>query len=1013
MSGHTLYGKTKVCYTEVAEFTNFQGIGRDPLYKRFDSVNAVVEKCIPAEYQDFLAHPIYSDDDDCISWYVKTWTTEPAAYKELSGAEFERYRIIMERTLAEYRRVCNTLTGEDRQIMEGALRFIDEDLLFCYDGKVVLVGWGMAVDTNQHVVKGRVMHNLAIKTKVRCQFLPGEHGSLADSLDCFRSFAKGAELNANELPVVVPEENYVFKSWVPDPTGLKVTEPMIFVAQYEYVKPQEPEKVTLRFRTEEGGTIIGQSDFLMDKGSSLYGGYVPKVQVAEGYRFEGWTIDPTSVLNADTTIMAMISKEEVKVPPPVKVPWYKRLWDWFLKHGWKWLLGLLLLLLLLLLMRDCSCSHVPFLGIGDDDLELIDGDDGFDDIGGDDGLIGGVPGDNPGGIYNPDDPYRAVPTPDPYRGVLPPNQGVLPPIDKNPVIEPGNPDVIADRLNILMENENKSIMDLARAFKEEYPSRKYEVIYYDDVVKRMQIKVPRRERERLKAEIPAKFAPEFNLFVFDEALFEGAYTPNDPAVSNASKAWYLDAVNAFEAWDITKGSEDIIVAIVDNGFDLRHSELKSKVFKPYNVWLHSDAVSPQRVDHGTHVAGTAVAIADNNKGISGIAPRCKFMPIQVANQYGLMTTTSVLDGVLYAVYQGADVINISLGQQFSSLSGVDESFQRQLIHDHFKEEERLWMEISRIAARHKATIVVAAGNDGVLAGIDALHRPENVIVVSAVDKNLSSLRRANFSNYGDYSTISAPGVEVYSTVGADHYETMQGTSMAAPVVTGAVALMKSVNKDLTSGQIISILQQTGLPVNGNVGKLIQIDKALMTVKGGHVDVPTPTPSGGDVQILLSWENYNDLDLKCSDPSGEIISYSNKRSRSGGQLEIDMNVEYPSSRNPIENIYWPTGGAPQGTYNVYVTYYSKHENVPEVPYKVKVMYGSRTEEYNGVLKLQSEVDHVCTFTLGTPSAGSGSARPGSSNTESALEQERARLRAELERVENELNRIRNSRGSYGN
>ena len=1005
MAGHTLYGKTNVCYTEVAEFTDFQGIGRDPLYKRYDSVNAVVEKCIPAEYQDFLAHPIYSDDDDCISWYVKNWIIYPTAYKELSGAEFEKYKAIKEKTVSEYRRICNTLVGEDRQIMEGALKYVDEDLLFCYDDKVVLVGWGMTVDTNQHVIKGRVMHNLSINAKVKFYFNPGEHGHFADVLDCYRSFASGTVLTVNDIPAVIPDENYVFKSWNPNPVGVVVAEPMTCVAQYEYVKPKEPEKVTLRFRSEEGGAIVGQSDFLMDKGSILYAGYVPKIQLAPGYKFDGWTVDPASAVNSDTTIVAMISKEPVIVPPPVKIPWYKRLWNWFIKCGWKWLLGLLLLLLLLFLMKDCSCScsHPIWPGID----EIIDNpdDDGGDEY---DGPIQ----DNPGGIYNPDDPYTPVPTPDPYLGILPPDQGVLPPIDDDPVIDPEHPDVLADRLNILMENENKSIMDLAKAFKEKYPSDNYKIIYYDDVVKRMQVTVPPGERERLKTEIPQKFAPEYNLFVFDEALFEGAYRPNDPAVSNADKAWYLDAVNAFEAWDITRGSDDIVVAIVDNGFSLNHPELKTKVVKPYNVWLHSNNVKPQREDHGTHVAGTAIAIADNNKGISGIAPNCKFMPVQVANPNGLMTTTSILDGVLYSVYQGADVINISLGQKLSVLRGAAEQLQRQFIRDRFKEEERLWREISRIAARHKVTIVVAAGNDSVLAGIDALHRPENIIVVSAVDKNLSSLRRASFSNYGEYSTVSAPGVGIYSSVGRNDYETMQGTSMAAPVVTGAVALMKSVNKDLTSEQIISILQQTGLPVSSNVGKMIQIDKALQAVKGGHVDVPTPTPSGGDVQVLLSWGNYNDLDLKCSDPSGEIISYRNKRSSSGGELEIDMNVEYPSSRTPIENIFWPTGAAPQGTYNVYVTYYRKHENVSEVPYKVTVKYGTKTEIYEGVLRSQSDVDHVCSFTLGTPSNNNRSSGSGSTNNESALEQERERLKAELERVERELNRIRNSRG-YGN
>ena len=126
----------------------------------------------------------------------------------------------------------------------------------------------------------------------------------------------------------------------------------------------------------------------------------------------------------------------------------------------------------------------------------------------------------------------------------------------------------------------------------------------------------------------------------------------------------------------------------------------------------------------------------------------------------------------------------------------------------------------------------------------------------------------------------------------------------------------------------------------------------------------------------------------------------------------MNVEYPSSRNPIENIFWPTGGAPQGTYNVYVTYYRKHENVQEVPYKVTVKYGSKTEVYEGTLRSQSDVDHVCSFTLGTTS-GSGRSSGGRPSSEAALEQERQRLKAELERVESELNRIRNSRGSYGN
>ena len=91
MAEFTLYGKRKICNTEVLDFTDFQGIGSDPLYKRFDSVYSVVEKYISPEHRDFLAHPIYSSNEDKIVWYVKEWTDAPVAYRDLTGQEKERY----------------------------------------------------------------------------------------------------------------------------------------------------------------------------------------------------------------------------------------------------------------------------------------------------------------------------------------------------------------------------------------------------------------------------------------------------------------------------------------------------------------------------------------------------------------------------------------------------------------------------------------------------------------------------------------------------------------------------------------------------------------------------------------------------------------------------------------------------------------------------------------------------------------------------------------------------------
>lgn len=667
----------------------------------------------------------------------------------------------------------------------------------------------------------------------------------------------------------------------------------------------------------------------------------------------------------------------------------RRKWNW--KAIWKWLRWLLLLLLLLLLAFLAS--------------KLI-------------------PGCNPtaGGIYNPSNPYGTTPTPPAYGGILPPNQGVLPPSDDLQII-PGNPGIVANRLNILMENEDKSIMDFAKAFKDAYPSEKYTIVYYDDVVKRLQIAIPSEEREALKAEIPSKFSPDYELYVFDETLFEGQYTPSDPGFSNADYSWYFPVIKAYSGWDYSTGSKNITIAVVDNGFNINHIELKSKVVKPYNVWTHSNAVFSQSVDHGTHVAGTALALANNGQGLSGIAPGCKFMPVQVADQRGVMTITSVLDGILYSIYQGADVVNVSLGLSFTQADQLPLPLQQDLVDNHFKEEERLWREVMRIAAKRNCTIVVAAGNENILAGVDALHRPELFITVAATGKQNQILDRTEFSNFGDDTTISAPGVDIVSTVGNNEYTMMSGTSMAAPIVSGAVALIKSIDPSITTKRIIQVLRATGLPTTGDIGRLIQLDKALEMVKNGSFEEEEPpVPSTGDVQILLGWKNYNDLDLICTDPNGETIWYKNKRVSSRGQLEIDMNVEYPDSQEPIENIFWPSGGAPNGDYNVYVLYYKRHISTNDTPFTVMVKHEGQTDTYDGVMSEVGQAVHICSFTVvnGVPSNPGASIQqpptPGASQPVSSpdddrkaqLEQERDRLQRELDRVNNELNRINNRR-----
>lgn len=981
MAGNVIYDKVKLCFTEVSDFTDFQGIGSDPLYKRYDSVQAVLRTCISEPYLGFLAQPIYNENEDVIEWFVEKWKETPKRLVDLTGEKREKYKRIMEDTVQHYRNAALKLENqEDLTILGGAMKYVSEDMIICYDNKIVMVGWGMRYDTKKHLDLGSLMHGFEIFYQVI--FSPGVGGTLEGQ--SVLNLKAGTEITKDMVPRVKEKQNYTFTAWDSNPVGWEAKGDKVFTALYdkketpepvvspvippdpEPFQPEPPAYHNIQFDAGNCGRVEGTSQYSLSEGTIITAAMIPKVTANKGYKFKGWDVNPLNCeVNGEKVFTAQYEK---------KKNWFAAIWPWL----WKLLLALLLILLLILLLRNCEgCSRhhdgedgttnpqdstewtridVP------DDEHIIDDDDEWIDK---DPNAGG------GGIYNPGDPYNPTPTPPEYGDILPPYQGYLPPIgDDDPIRDnpdPGNPVIIENRLNVIMKNTDKSILDLAREFKNRYPGNQYEVVYYDDVVKRMQIKVPSAEREAIKQRLPGEFAPEYDIFVFDESMFESFYIPSDPAMSNNSKAWYLSAINAFDAWDITMGSEDIVVAVVDNGFSLNHKEIKDKVVMQYNVWEHNRNIYAQREDHGTHVAGTAVANSDNGEGLCGIAPKCRLMPIQVADRLGRITITSMLDGILYALYQGADVVNVSLGMSFMGLDQYPEDMQQELIDRRFKEEQRMWEEVSRIAEMHKAAIVVAAGNDKVLAGIDALHRPSNIIVVAALNKSGQRYNKARFSNYGEYSTISAPGVDIYSC-SHDGYEVMEGTSMASPVVAGAVALMKSLNKNLTTQQIICVLKSTGSMVDSKVGPMLQLDKALQKVKNNEIydcigdDVEPPVLPKGDVEITLRWNDRNDVDLHCIDPNGEELYYSHKRSRSGGIFEVDMNAGDRNSSNPVEYIYWPHGGAPFGSYTVKVIFFSrKDENAASSPYTLVVKHGNVEETYTGTVSKQNK-EEIIRFNL---------------------------------------------------
>lgn len=398
--------------------------------------------------------------------------------------------------------------------------------------------------------------------------------------------------------------------------------------------------------------------------------------------------------------------------------------------------------------------------------------------------------------------------------------------------------IVGNRVNIYVEEKGR-VEEFMEDFLKTYPD--YSILYYDTVVQRVQVQVPEELREQFKQELPSKM-PSFKLIAWDEAMFSHGAIPSDPGFTGEDKAWYFDCVQVYDAWERDMGSDSLIVAIIDNGFDLLHPELKDRVADQYNVLTREHKVYSDKADpHGTHVAATAIGTANNATGVSGIAPRCRLMAVQVADENGRMSATSVMDGVIYAILHGAKVINLSLGADMSSMKIFTEADQVNLMNNFGLEEAKVWDKIYGMAEQYGATIVLAGGNDSVLIGLDPMQRSSRTIKVSAIDPKLNV---ASFSNYGHLSTISAPGVRIYNAFPNEQYEAIDGTSMAAPIVTGGIALIKSRYPQLTSGQIAELIRYTGLPLDANVGPLIQLGKALSVGSGGGDLDKIPDPNIG-------------------------------------------------------------------------------------------------------------------------------------------------------------------------
>lgn len=339
--------------------------------------------------------------------------------------------------------------------------------------------------------------------------------------------------------------------------------------------------------------------------------------------------------------------------------------------------------------------------------------------------------------------------------------------------------------------------------------------------------------------------------------------PNDPLYPemwNLQKD--LQGLDMAGAWELAKGSANVTVAVVDSGIDFSHEDFQGRNILPGRDFATCDFAMGEvdgeplclieknctKLDqgycdddptddlgHGTHVSGTIGAVTNNSRGIAGINWDVTLLPVKSANFMGQLLTSWIIQGMTYAVDQGADIINMSFGGEGTCSSSMQE--------------------VIDYARSRGVAVVVAAGNSDLDAGGFDPASCNGVIVVGATGPGKG---RAGYSNFGAVVDIAAPGgnpsedrnkdgyLDSLDCIRAEcilstyppleKYEILAGTSMAAPHITGVAALLLAASPGLPPDEIEQILKRTADPLTTDkpIGNFVNPQKALGSTR------PSPT-----------------------------------------------------------------------------------------------------------------------------------------------------------------------------
>jgi len=290
------------------------------------------------------------------------------------------------------------------------------------------------------------------------------------------------------------------------------------------------------------------------------------------------------------------------------------------------------------------------------------------------------------------------------------------------------------------------------------------------------VNVPLEDKPSFIRELKTTYSARY---IEPRRKFHVDFTPNDPYWP---QQWGPVKIEADHAWDVTMGNSSILVAVIDTGVDWNHPDLAANYVALGYDWVNGDSDPMDDNGHGTHCAGIIAAVTNNGVGTAGLAQ------VRVMAEKGLDSSGSGYDddlanAIVHAVDQGAKILSNSWG-------GYDDSA---VIHD-----------AVTYASNHGVLVVAAAGN-----GATSMpHYPaayDEVVGVTATD---SSDAPASFTNFGNWVDVAAPGVNIYSTMWDDTYQSLSGTSMACPHVAGVAALVWSRFPTMTANQVRNQISYT-------------------------------------------------------------------------------------------------------------------------------------------------------------------------------------------------------------